>query len=672
MLHFPSLIAQNERPAVVNQIVFQGFKQGLNTTVPPQQLQMDELAECSDWKIKESGQLETREAIVQHSTVAATGKIVAITSAIVGGVEQTIIADDDNKVYYLDGTEITLIGTATGDVSLFAYNDACMVCDGSYLKYVKDVSSLSLAYDAGTGGTQFDNYAGTDDSGIKIGDGTNIRAAAVFTTETWDTGFTIPPTQISVFLQRTGSPTGTVTVNIRKVSDDTIIATNTVPGDAENISTSGEFLDIYFIDDDVTTEFETETAYYASIEYAGGDASNYLELRCSVNGDFTNTGGHYVASWVGDTDCNPIIKVFPGIPPKCKFGWVSKSRPWFSGDPDNPGYVWYGALSYLDFSTGAHGGYISVIDEDRNSYPVGAGQDLYGDMFIFGTQAQPYISMLRGSSPADFSLPLMFQKGWATHKTIQNTGNDLWTASQTGVDTITGVQQYGDVRSTSISEKIKDRFDEEWDSTTAFAGYYPADGQYWLKLTNKLLIGHTKRPYPLSSGTTFPWTEYTLPFTATAFGETADQFMMGADDGHLYRFDNTEYKDLTTQIIPSAFRTAYLEMPFHTIDLIEIQTMASSEGGAFMEIAIYKNGNALDSVRDYPLYLPMRDDITLDELTMDIDDLMGAIDPVTTYPYFNLNINVFGFQVEYKSTRRVRPTLFFNGCVMKYRKLEKV
>jgi len=390
-------------------------------------------------------------------------------------------------------------------------------------------------------------------------------------------------------------------------------------------------------------------------------------VHCS---DVTSGGFayYYDGSWHNDSAKNPLMSLRPGKPPKAAFGAVKDLRLFVAGDPDNPGYVWYGNLSHLDFSTGVSGGYISVIDDNRNSFEVGAGQDLYGQMFVYGTEDQPYLSRLEGDTPVDYTLPLMFQQAWSKHRTIQNVGNDLWTGSGTGVDTLSGVQQYGDVRSTSASERVKNLFESYWDSDKSFSGYYPEDGQYWLCLDHteysKVLIGHSKL-----AG--FPWTEYDLPCTAKAFGQSSLGFTIGDDDGHLFYFNTDVYKDLnTTQIYPS-FKTAYTEFPFRSVDLIEIQLMMASTNGATWDILVYKDGNLEDEVYSYPFLLPVSDTVIIDNLIMPIDDWVSAISPSYTAMFFDLNIHARSFQIEIKDVQSVGTPVYFNGCMLKYRQVER-
>jgi hypothetical protein len=131
---------------------------------------------------------------------------------------------------------------------------------------------------------------------------------------------------------------------------------------------------------------------------------------------------------------------------------------------------------------------------------------------VYGTESQPYLSVLSGSSPSNYKLPGTYQKPWTTPKTIISSVNDLWVGCSNGVDTLTGVQEYGDVRSFSESDPIDDRIVDYWDSDTALAGYYPDDGQYWLVMPNyhRVLVAHTKLKVsdPTEQFSRYPWAEY--------------------------------------------------------------------------------------------------------------------------------------------------------------------
>lgn len=206
-----------------------------------------------------------------------------------------------------------------------------------------------------------------------------------------------------------------------------------------------------------------------------------------------------------------LMGLSPGLPPKCSFGDVHVQRPWLGGDPDNPGYVWFGNLTFLDFSTANGGGYIGAVDDAATSFAVAGLKSFYGDLYIFGAEDQPFLAKLTGSSPTDWALPAQYQKQATTNKTLISSINDLWFASSSGVDALSGVQEYGDLRTFSYSDPVGDRIRKYWSSASSIAGYNPNDGQYLLYMPgyHRVLCCHTKNPVAVRQGEIrYPWSEY--------------------------------------------------------------------------------------------------------------------------------------------------------------------
>jgi len=647
---------------------FQNFPLGLNSSVPSAMLNPLELGDCVDYRLGSKGELIDREAVIKYSSQATTGDPISMAHAVLSGTAYDLIADTDDKIYYMNSLVPTLIGTVEDVPYLIPFNDACLICDGSYLKYIDDLTGIKMAYDAGSGGTQFNNLTGENDSALLVGDGTNTRVAVKFTSDSWTAGYTIPLTQIDCFLKGVGSPTGTITAKLRLVANDSILATKDLDQDAADISTSGEFVSFIFSSGDITTEMSPGIDYYATIEHSGGDGANHIELRCTTE---TGTSYEYAGGWVLDNTKNPIIKVFPGTAPKCAFGVVSNRRPFLAGDPDNKGYVWYGNLGFLDFSTTNGGGFISVIDESNNSFEVGAVQDLYGDLFVYGTEKEPYISKLnKEADPSDFELPLTFQKSWATQRTLINKKNDLWNAGSDGIDSLIGVQEQGDFRSASISESVDNKIDNYWDSSTAFAGYYPKHGHYFLfmPLLGKILVGHTRNKLKEeNSRTKYPWTEYDIPVTPTSFCQLSSGFMIGADDGFLYLFDPDENKDLTTTQIGAIFETAYVEFPFDKVTVEQLQFIAGSFSGASFKIDIYINGNDSNYILQLSASMSISDSLLVSEATGLVSEATGLVSGSTSPPRVDLNFNCDSIKFKIHSVEKIASDhVFFNGIFFKY------
>ncbi len=642
-------------------IPLQSFALGLNTSVPPSMIHPAELSKCVDWKIKPGGKLETRDPVVVASSSAITGSVVSAATAVLDGVSYDLIAGSDGKIYH--GLTPALIGTAETTPTLIPYSGACVVLDGGFLKYLDDTDGLKLAYDAGADGVQFNNIAGSQNFGIAL-NGTNTRAGVKFTTQEWTAGYTIPPTEMHAALKRTGSPTGEITFRIRAVSDDSILAEKVSYQDAGDIATAGEVVEVVFGADDVTTEFSPLTDCYAMVEFAGGDGSNYLELMCT---DEAGQAQAYAGSYTEDATKNPVMKVYPGRPPKASSGVVSGTRLWII-DPDKPGGAKFCNKSIKDWSTTGFAGWVGFIDDDRNSFQAGALVDLYGTLFAFGTKEQPYLCRLEGTSPGDYSLPLMFQRAWANPRCIVNSTNDVWFGGDDGIDTLSGVQEYGDVRTFSESDPVADRL-AAWDENS-FAGYNPKDGTYMLYMGGRVLCANTKArvSHPDDGRSRYPWFEYDFPMTPTCFGKVSTGFVIGADDGMLYKFDPTEYKDLGTTQMEPVLRT--IDVPKVCNLTPKFHIMGTSKTGALLEISIFKNGAMMNPAHTYDFSIPWQDNLTLDEAVMDLEDALFPIVGTTKPMWRKINMNVRSVMVEIKVTKLLGQPLHFNGLILEYRNIQ--
>lgn len=520
-------------------IPFSGFTLGLHTDVRPTQLKMSELAECINFdNLNPAGLHKSRGAINKYSTVATTSNsaVKAFKKVYIGSTAYELLVDAAYKIYYLDGDlEPVAIGTLEGDTQIVAYNGVAILLDGSFIKYLDGVSAIKIAYDDGTGpsGYQFNNRAGSNDVTLELGNGTNTRIAYKFTSQAWDAGYTIPATTVSVKISAVGSPTGAITANLRKVSDNSVIATGTLVADvASELTDVAAFESVKLT---VSTQMSPSIAYYMSIEHSGGDGSNHVLVHCT-----TVSGGTfaypYDGSWTLDNAKKPLMGLRPGMPPKAAFGEVWRRRLHVAGDPDNPAYDWMCNLTHLDWSTPDGGGYVPAVDEDANSFPIGGISIIFNDLLVYGKQNHPYICRMIGDSPNNYELPVLFQKIWSTHKTLINIINDVWSASFDGVVPISGVEQYGDLRVKYASERVANLLQQNWDTDTAIAGYYPAAGQYWLVMPthHKVLACRAKLPAtdPNDGGRVFPWFEIEL--YRDAFVRAAYQWTFSSDGSNEY------------------------------------------------------------------------------------------------------------------------------------------
>lgn len=752
-------------------LAFQGFRHGLNTYVSADRIATTEASKLVNWMVRKNGSVVTRPVALQYSTTATTGSaaVTYIKEANIGGTLYTLLVDANHKLYYLNGTlQTTAIGTLEGDATILSYNGAALILDGSYVKYMTGVSAIKIAYDAGSGttGVQFNNLALTQDTFLAVGNGTNTRAAQKFTSQVWDTGYTIPIVTMSAYLDKAGNPSGTVSAVLRKFSDGSSMATKTLCTCAEITAGVPAKFTATFTSADITTEMSNNTAYYASIEYSGGGAGDYVKLMCYNCG----SGGlsyYYDGSWKADAAKNCVMSVSPGRPPKAKFGTVWNRRPFVAGDSSNEGVVWYGNLTYLDWSTTDGGGYISIIDENSNNFEVGGVAAFYGNLYVFGVQAQPYLVKISGASPSAYTQEMMFQRPWATHKTLTTTVNDMWYSTNEGASPLSGVQEYGDLRTFFASDPVTNRFEDYWSSSTSIGDYYSEDGQFWLVLGSyhRVLVCHTKLPIQdvSGSGTRYPWSEYefyrkdlsdddtgkwtasgsgtneyyyttvaggdpgitvkpdaitldgtllvegtmgsltdhqwdygdndTLGFNTVyvrdasgdpdttgvsirsilipkSFGRTGNYFLIGGSDGYIYRLDRADYKDLSSIQIKPILHTSYVELPFGEANFSQVQLLASSTGGGSIHLDYYTNGAYGTPSADTTITIIVRDNLTVPELTMDVEDALFTIDPESAVPlYQGVNFNARSLMVAINNITMSGYPIYNDGILLKYRRL---
>ena len=760
-------------------LTLQDFRHGLNSYVAADRIALTEASDLVNWMIRKGGSLVSRPPVVKYSNSATTSNaaVVYIEEANIGGTMYTLLVDSNHKLYYLDGgLDPTLIGTLEGATTIMSYNGAALLFDGSYVKYLDGVTSIKIAYDGGTGttGYQFDYSSSTDDTHLALGNGTNIGVAQKFTTQAWDSGYTIPVTTVTAYLSENGSANASaVTCKIRSFANPaTILASKVMVADASGIGGTATEYSAVFTSSDITTEMSPSTAYFVTLEHTGGDAANYVKVHCNNIGSgglsysgVTDLG--VIGNWSADTAKNCLMSVAPGRPPKGKFGTIWNRRPWIGGDSSNPGYVWYGNLTQFDWSTTDGGGYISLVDDDSNNFEVGGMTAFYGNLYVFGTQEQPYLVKISGESPSAYAQEMTFQRPWATHRTLTSSVNDIWYSTDEGSSPISGVQEYGDLRTFFASDPITDRFEDYWSSSTAIASYYPEDGQLWLVMPtyHRVLVCHTKNAVqgPSGAGVRYPWAEYelyhadlsnadngrwnasgsgtneyyytdedgndpgfdaqpdfitmdravlsegtagsltdhqwdygdndTLGFNTVyirdesgdpdttgvcirsvlipqSFGKTGGTFLIGGSDGYIYKVDPSDYKDQSTIQMKPVIYTAYVEMPFGEVNFNEMHLLVSTTGGGSITTNFYTNGQYATATASETIALAIKDDLTVDELTMDVEDALFLVDPASAVPLYKyVNFNGRSVMVAVDSITMAGYPIYNNGILLKYRRL---
>ncbi len=627
---------------------------GLLTERRAEQAKPSECSELLNFVMTEEGIARTRNGTSLVSS-GASGEIKFVRDVKVGSTWYTIYTDSNNVLYYDVSGSATSIATLLGEAHFVGFMGLLLLFDGGNVKFWNG-TAIDIAYDNGTGTTtpyQHNNRLGSDDTFLALGNATNTRVANKFTTQTWDTGYTIPPTTFFVWLEKVGNGyTGTdnvaITAYIRRVDTDAEVASKTLSATAGAIAASATEYDITFTSDDITSELAPATEYYLSVEYDNGDATNYIKVHCSDNDDgagvsLVYTGGAWAAD--GDKDCLMALK--PGMTPKLVFGVVHKDRIFgIEGiDGTNPGQIWYCAAgNHLDWSTSNGGGNVKVIDSSATNYPVGGLVSWYQRLWVFGTTRQPFLGELSGDTPSDYVVNDTLQMVSGHYKSIRAIPSDVMFFQKTGVISMKTIQEYGDIRTSTQTDSIRHTI-HRYFTESAIGGYDPEWGLYLLKLPDfdKTIVVHTNIKAARRKGVVeqsfSPVSLWDFAFSGepTAFGDGNGFALIGTDDGKVYKMDNTVVQDDDNDVTYS-LKSHYLLTRFGETAAHKVSSGAFSSVGCTYDINFYRNHERVkhDGVT---ITVPWDPTIPAEDLTMDYDEMDFLVEAEDFINRDELNFN---------------------------------
>ena len=581
---------------------------GIVLSVPANDLGPDDAIEALNMELNEKGKYQTRGGLkrVTSSTTTGGSAIMHMAYIPVGAKIYLLLVDASHRLYVeeitsYDGTAVSLtpgtsIATLAGATTIQPFNTYGVIFDGSYIKYTQGTTVL-MAYDDGTGSTGYfyDNSCATLGETVDLYGASYTRCGNLVTTPSWDTGYTMPFTQLDVWLSKTLAPSGTISAKLYNADGTTLRDTSETTYNATELTTTAKKWSFYF-----TTPYSMalSTGYVVIIEFSGGDVSNFVKVHCE-----TLTSGGLVwkydpSTWSQDSTATVAMACKPGRPPKAAFGAVKDTRLFVSGGTGAQGLVYFSNTNtFLDWSTPDGGGFIGPGDEDANNFQVGALIAHFGDLYAIGKEKQPYISKLTGSTPATWEFPPLFQQISCNHLTAMSLSNDIWLTGASSTHNLLGVQEYGDIRAYSPGDPIADRISTYFTSV-AFAGYNPKKGQYILKLAGvtNMQVCHTKNPYPeqISEGmviTRYPWTEWVFTsITPASFINFNNRFYVGGTDGHIYLLDDALVADNAGAFAPN-IKSGIIETPFNSMNLVRVYAALNSTAAVTaLKARIYKNG----------------------------------------------------------------------------------
>jgi hypothetical protein len=595
----------------VQELKFNGFPYGLNTIQDGRRLLPGELTACLNFKYGDSGQLISRPGIVEVSsnTTDSAAAITAIVSgqlAAVGALfddpaylfdvatfgaagseayaNKIVVADSNNKIYSLEGTVLSPIATnytAEGTVYLCSFDGKVIIFDGSYIKYW-DGLNFNICYDNGSGlsSYMYNNSTTTSTGTASLYTGATVKYGVEFTVPTLPSGMTMPITKASFVLSKSGSPTGTAVVELFPHSSPTTALATSGTLDVSTLTTSAAVTNFIFAEP--YYPLTQGAKYILVVSYSGGGVSDYVKVSYASG----STCNYNDGTWKTASTA-PMCKIGPGLPPKATFGCVWQNRLW-AVDSQKPGWVRFSnASSPYDWSTADGGGYIGSIDDSGFNFPIGAIIAYYGDLYLIGRKESPYISRITGRTPTAFVQDVLLQKIYATQNNVVSTSNDIWVANNTGVYSIRGVQEHGDIRTNSPGEPIQNLL-EQYHTDASFCGYDPSGGQFYLNMVGigDFEVCHTRRPSRLGDNVRYPWTQYRFgrSIYPSAFAFCSRVFYIGGVDGKLYSLTSDQY-DCGEQPAYQV-RSSIIENPSNNMLVTNyyISVDTSIGGGAYLHL----------------------------------------------------------------------------------------
>lgn len=629
-----------------------GYAHGLRTSVPPLMIKATELTECINFQINKGGQLQTRAGLEKLNTTSL-GKILTLAACKIGSSTFKLIQTSDFVIHKFntDGTT-TALGTAEGQAEIISYGGYAIVADGGRLKYIDSSETLKMVWDGGDGVDASFFYNISDTITGQINYTTAGTNQINFTTPAWTAGYTIPLTKLKVKLGRVGTGgAGYPTLTVYRTSDNAVMAHGTTAVAASAIAPDpGDFEDVNLTS---VIEVSPNTAYYVRFSMTSYSTSNYIV-------------------WYTGASSIPICKVSPGLAPVAGAMLVHNRQLWLYADENNRGTLYFNNYAPFDWSTPGYAGYLTTLDDNKDSYPIGAAVSFYGSLYVYGTEDWPYFLQLTGTDGSDFELSDLHQPLWTLPRMIISALNDVWSVSRGGVASLSGVNLFGDVRTYSESFAIDNQIEALW-SEESKVGYHKERGQLFVLVGGKMFVAHAKSAATINNEdithVRYPWSEYQYNFTPSCLGEWGD-LVIGSEEGFIYQPVGTLTKDDNTDFYIS-MKTKYYQTPFRLIDVLDIKVLIDTHTGATFDIVAYKDNNTLTEVDRWSLASAIHDGATIDDLgDAVIDDLPSPISIEATPLVQWLGFTCFAYQLHLDNLKTIGKPVHIDGLATRYRPME--
>jgi hypothetical protein len=623
-------------------IIFDDMSGGLCTVRHGLELKLNELEEILNMKYVRTDKVAAilREGLKKQTTTAAAGYAIkdlglyvdASANEYILGVYNSTLA----KIASGGWTAIATLAGTRGRMIQFA--NKMIIADGSYLKQFNG-TALNLCYDHGN--PILDSIAGYASS-TKLYTGSVTRAGHKFTTPSWDAGYTIPPTKATFWLSKVGTPTGTLICRVRKVSDDSVIATSATMT-ATDLESAGqeETFDLT-----ASANMATGTAYYITIEYsdAGSDVSNCIQVHYTSG---TTASGNYVTFNVTYSDVagDCYLKFYPGLPPKASMLEVRYNR-LYCDDKTTGQENWLHASNVNDPNQWSGTGTYYIICEQGTE--ITCIKNFY-DVLLIHMGGDGYKSVLRltGTAPGETAIAILVNGVAAVNPDCAcNIGNDFLFLSDSGVISLGAWQSYGDLEQSIVSDKVANLVNANV-STARFGGMCTTEQQYWQE------YGESGGMFLVFDAELRIWTQYRFELGSgvlpTCFAEWGGDTYVGDAAGHLWKMDIKTpiyYDGVITNEYPACIKFAWSDFNTNLQKHFRfINSQVYSRLGATYSLKLYKD-LAADAFWEKSIGVPFAPDLlTVDAtmLTSDADFPTGAAN--STYKTYRPNFRCKSVQI---------------------------
>lgn len=261
--------------------------------------------------------------------------------------------------------------------------------------------------------------------------------------------------------------------------------------------------------------------------------------------------GNAIGVWGGDpisTDGATAFAKLAGTPPST--AWlieVWNSRCWMVGTAA-PSTLFYSKLGdstdWTDATQGTGAGSIIVGYEDGDKIMgIRAWRNVMiiwkrTKIFIFRTGQNGKVS----TDPDGWDIQIYTNSGGCTSPwSIQEVGDDLFFASDFGITSIAGVQQFGDIKGATISDNILELATVDRSSTAFYASVVnKLDGEYWISVPS-VAAGANDIVWVYNFASGQPrWTCFDGLIAGSAFGLIEEsgtaRVFVGTTGGNVYRY----------------------------------------------------------------------------------------------------------------------------------------